>query len=85
MNDVHKLHLFICWLRCRKTGVLNPGIIRLDWIFTLSWDTEKLDRFSPDSPGHPFFPSLSLIFLCFTLAFGALHAPGGFDLGQKEI
>ena len=36
---------------------------------------EELDRFS--------LRLLSVAFLCFALAFGALHAPSGFDLGQE--
>ena len=28
---------------------------------------------------------LAFVLLCFTFVFGALHAPWGFDLGQKEI
>ena len=36
---------------------------------------EELDRFS--------LRLLSVEFLCFALAFGALHAPSGFDLEQE--
>jgi len=43
---------------------------------------EKLDRFL-------LAPLAALLFMlsriCFTLVFGALHAPGGFDPGRKEI
>ena len=42
----------------------------------------KLDRFLPAPLATP---SLPLVCLCFTFAFGALHAPGSSDLGQKEI
>lgn len=74
------------WLRCRDIGV-KPGYNPIDLIFVLAWDIwneKKLDRFLPTPLVTPSLP-LCCTFLCFTFAFGALRAPCGFDLGQKEI
>lgn len=61
-------------------------MVQLDWIFTFTWDMGKLDRFLlAPLVTLSFSPLLSRFCFCFTFAFGALHAPGSFDLGQKEI
>lgn len=81
-----KLHQFILWLDAAKL-MLKPGhhSIGLDF-HPVRGMWEKLDRFFPTLLVHrPPFDFFSVVFLCFTLAFGALHAPSGFDLGQKEI
>lgn len=80
MNDVH---LFISWLTRRRVGVLNPGVITDRIGFLPGWDMGKTWSFFAGSPGHPIAHGLSCF--CFTLAFGALRAPAGFDLGRKEI
>jgi len=51
---------------------------QLDWIFT------QYPGCGKSSIAFP-FDFFSVEFLYFALAFGALHAPSGFDLGQKEI
>ena len=80
MNDVHRWHLFICWLGCRKVVVLHPGCSPTGLDFHR--ETGKLDRSLPAPLATLFLP---LSRFCFMLAFGLLHALGSFDLGQKEI
>jgi len=63
---------------------LNPGIIQLIGFPSLDGIYGKNSIVFSRLPWPPFL-LLSFVLLCFTFAFGALHAPCSFDLGRKEI
>ena len=81
---MYKLHHSFYWLRCRNIDD-KPEEYPIGLDFPFAWDTERLDQFFFRPPPWPPFLLLSFVFLCFSFAFGALHAPSRFDLGQKEI
>lgn len=64
--------------------MLNPDIIQLIGFASSRGIYGKSSIVFSRLPWSPFL-LLPFVLLCFTFAFGALHAPCNFDLGQKGI